>query len=393
MTGQRKESRVRNEGTRCILVLNIPSYVTGKLLSIFFESTKNYGGGPVKAVHMMEYQAAAVVEFMDACAVQIVLQKKPIIYGDGKTILQVWPFSQSIVTIEDINRINLHGEVKWGLVGQPVPHGINANMNNYTASVALQPTYIGQREDSDRRGFGVQPKQPDYKGQREVGNRINFVEQPTFREQPKQPDYRGQKKVGNRINFVEQPTFREQPKQPDYRGQKKVGNRINFVEQLTFREQPKQPDYRGQREVGNRINFVEQPTFREQPKQPDYRGQKKVGNRINFVEQLTFREQSKQPDYRGQKEVGNRINFVEQYHTTSNTLSVQEIAEKMKRGSRVVRGRDWCDGDKDGGGVGKITSLPFPHISEGFVHVRWDNVLLGDYRMGLDGRYELDLVP
>ena len=92
-------------------------------------------------------------------------------------------------------------------------------------------------------------------------------------------------------------------------------------------------------------------------------------------------------------EAGNALGMRGMAETPSLPPYSRELAAKMREGSRVVRGRDWCDGVKDGGGEGKITSLPLPDISEGFVHVRWDNRALGDYRMGKDGRYKLNLAP
>ena len=55
-------------------------------------------------------------------------------------------------------------------------------------------------------------------------------------------------------------------------------------------------------------------------------------------------------------------------------------------GSRVVRGRDWWDGNQDGGGEGTVTG-----IYSGGVNVRWDNGNVGVYYLEHGGHYQIKL--
>ena len=71
-----------------------------------------------------------------------------------------------------------------------------------------------------------------------------------------------------------------------------------------------------------------------------------------------------------------------------------ELAAKMTHGTRVVRGRDWRDGDRDGGGKGTVdTQRAFLPVVQGMVHVKWDNENIGYYKIGKDDCYELKLAP
>ena len=72
-------------------------------------------------------------------------------------------------------------------------------------------------------------------------------------------------------------------------------------------------------------------------------------------------------------------------------LSVTEVRSDengalIRVGSRVVRGRNWCDGNRDGGGEGTVTEL-----GHGLVNVRWDNGNKGTYCVGWFCRYEVKL--
>lgn len=69
------------------------------------------------------------------------------------------------------------------------------------------------------------------------------------------------------------------------------------------------------------------------------------------------------------------------------------LAAAIKVGSRVVRGRDWVDGDLDGGpgGQGTVTEINKNHT----VNVRWDhNVKVTKwYMLGMHGQYTIKLAP
>ena len=71
------------------------------------------------------------------------------------------------------------------------------------------------------------------------------------------------------------------------------------------------------------------------------------------------------------------------------------LAAKITYGTRVVRGRDWCHGNDDGGGKGTVSNptaygiylIPYHEF------VIWDNGCVGQYNMGRNDRYELKLAP
>ena len=65
-----------------------------------------------------------------------------------------------------------------------------------------------------------------------------------------------------------------------------------------------------------------------------------------------------------------------------------EVTALIKVGSRVVRGRDWKFGNRDGGGEGTVTQ-----VYDLLAKVCWDNGKTGGYRIGDEGRYEINLAP
>ncbi|KAK7088731.1 transcription intermediary factor 1-beta-like [Littorina saxatilis] len=69
------------------------------------------------------------------------------------------------------------------------------------------------------------------------------------------------------------------------------------------------------------------------------------------------------------------------------------LAMVLKVGDRVRRGPDWRDGNEDGRGPGKVTAVPSRLAPwPDWVDVQWDrDDRYGAYRMGAEGRYELDL--
>jgi len=65
---------------------------------------------------------------------------------------------------------------------------------------------------------------------------------------------------------------------------------------------------------------------------------------------------------------------------------------QLRKGDKIVRGPDWVWGDQDGGlgGTGTVRSIE----ADGFVKVEWDkNQVEVFYRMGNEGKYELQLAP
>ena len=69
-----------------------------------------------------------------------------------------------------------------------------------------------------------------------------------------------------------------------------------------------------------------------------------------------------------------------------------ELAALMKVGTRVVRGKDWKWGDQDGGGKGHVIEN-IPGLLTCFIRVKWDNGVEGDYIMGAQNCYDLQIVP
>lgn len=61
-----------------LLVKNLPNTADEKHLEMFFESSSRSGGGPVKSVTLNKDENLAVVEFVDAQAVNNVLKKIPV---------------------------------------------------------------------------------------------------------------------------------------------------------------------------------------------------------------------------------------------------------------------------------------------------------------------------
>ena len=70
-----------------------------------------------------------------------------------------------------------------------------------------------------------------------------------------------------------------------------------------------------------------------------------------------------------------------------------ELAALMKVGTRVVRGKDWVWGNVDGGGKGTIIDLKPSGLRPGCFRVKWDAGHKGNYRMGFDNSYDLQLAP
>ncbi|XP_078045783.1 E3 ubiquitin-protein ligase HERC2 [Augochlora pura] len=67
-----------------------------------------------------------------------------------------------------------------------------------------------------------------------------------------------------------------------------------------------------------------------------------------------------------------------------------ELAALMKVGTRVVRGEDWKWGDQDGPPPGEGRVIHDPGV-DGWVRVQWDNGTTNSYRMGKEGKYDLQL--
>lgn len=82
--------------------------------------------------------------------------------------------------------------------------------------------------------------------------------------------------------------------------------------------------------------------------------------------------------------------MIENTKPKSSTLSGVELANLMKLDTRVVRGADWKWGDQDGSppGEGRVIG----ELGEdGWVRVEWANGSTNSYRMGKEGKYDLNL--
>lgn len=68
----------------------------------------------------------------------------------------------------------------------------------------------------------------------------------------------------------------------------------------------------------------------------------------------------------------------------------QNVMKKLGIGVRVMRGVDWKWRDQDGApfGCGTVTG----ELRNGWIEVQWDNGGGNSYRMGAEGKYDLQLV-
>ena len=165
--GTRPQASSRNETnvekTNTILVRNVPESVDEDLLEVFFESTKKYGGGPVKSVKITKDKKTAFVEFCDESAVDAVLKKKPIMFGTKELhVNRFKPFlaSNETITQADIKSINLPQDFTDDLLKKhleyPIlpPHG-----PELAAMIKVGSTVVWGKDwrygDSDGGGVGT----------------------------------------------------------------------------------------------------------------------------------------------------------------------------------------------------------------------------------------------
>ncbi|XP_074029211.1 E3 ubiquitin-protein ligase HERC2 [Leptinotarsa decemlineata] len=82
--------------------------------------------------------------------------------------------------------------------------------------------------------------------------------------------------------------------------------------------------------------------------------------------------------------------MIENSKPKTSCLSGPELAGLMKLGTRVIRGADWKWGDQDGNppGEGRVIG---ELGDDGWVRVEWGNGTTNSYRMGIEGRYDLNL--
>ncbi|XP_018562377.1 E3 ubiquitin-protein ligase HERC2 isoform X2 [Anoplophora glabripennis] len=82
--------------------------------------------------------------------------------------------------------------------------------------------------------------------------------------------------------------------------------------------------------------------------------------------------------------------MIENSKPKTSFLSGPELASLMKLGTRVVRGADWKWGDQDGNppGEGRVIG---ELGDDGWVRVEWANGTTNSYRMGIEGKYDLNL--
>ncbi|KAG5897066.1 hypothetical protein JTB14_025882 [Gonioctena quinquepunctata] len=82
--------------------------------------------------------------------------------------------------------------------------------------------------------------------------------------------------------------------------------------------------------------------------------------------------------------------MIEHSKPKTSCLSGPELANLMKLGTRVVRGADWKWGDQDGNppGEGRVIG---ELGDDGWVRVEWGNGTTNSYRMGIEGKYDLNL--
>nr|XP_047123873.1 E3 ubiquitin-protein ligase HERC2 isoform X1 [Hydra vulgaris]XP_047123877.1 E3 ubiquitin-protein ligase HERC2 isoform X2 [Hydra vulgaris] len=76
------------------------------------------------------------------------------------------------------------------------------------------------------------------------------------------------------------------------------------------------------------------------------------------------------------------------FDSSRNQFKEKELASSMHVGSRVVRGLDWIWDDQDGQSPSEgvvVSDIG----TDGWVRVRWDGGITNSYRMGKDGKYDL----
>ena len=98
---------------------NLPPTADEDLLEMFFESTKNYGGGPVKEIRIIRDKNMAYVELCEASAVETVLKKKPIMLGTTelavKSYVPLLPGNEAITRV-DVMGLSMHKGFTEGLL-------------------------------------------------------------------------------------------------------------------------------------------------------------------------------------------------------------------------------------------------------------------------------------
>ena len=70
-------------------------------------------------------------------------------------------------------------------------------------------------------------------------------------------------------------------------------------------------------------------------------------------------------------------------------VPLTQVMKKLVMSARVVRGVDWKWRDQDGNppGVGTVTG----ELRNGWIEVKWDHGGANSYRMGAEGKYDLQL--
>ena len=71
--------------------------------------------------------------------------------------------------------------------------------------------------------------------------------------------------------------------------------------------------------------------------------------------------------------------------------ATENMATAFYEGLRVIRGKDWCWGDQDGGegGVGTVIRGENSLNNVDITVVLWDNGNISNYRTGKYGKYDL----
>ena len=76
-------------------------------------------------------------------------------------------------------------------------------------------------------------------------------------------------------------------------------------------------------------------------------------------------------------------------NSDKRTSGPLKVMKRLVVGARVVRGVDWKWRDQDGSppGVGTVTG----ELRNGWIEVNWDHGGANSYRMGAEGKYDLQL--
>ncbi|KAL4227256.1 hypothetical protein ACF0H5_012702 [Mactra antiquata] len=70
-----------------------------------------------------------------------------------------------------------------------------------------------------------------------------------------------------------------------------------------------------------------------------------------------------------------------------DNISLEEVTGLLPLGTRVMRGEDWTSNNEDNNASGTIIG----HKERSYMYVLWDNDQIGEYKYGVQGKYEVEM--